>query len=132
MPLLSAAFALALSATSLTPARQPSARPAPAPRAGHYGCYFNNYPYGISRSSIQWIEIASPTTYREPRGAGSFAFDPADGRMHIKSGPLAGRIARSDHDGHGKPAITFSMDENKVNGKATIDISGTMCYLGAK
>lgn len=131
MPLL-AALVLALNTTSLVPMPAARAVTAPAPHVGHYGCWFNNYPYGLGRSSIQWIEITSATTYREPRGAGTFTFDAADGRMHMTSGPLAGRIAKSDHDGKGKPAITFSMDENKVNGKATIDISGTMCYLGAK
>jgi len=132
MPLLTAALVLTLSVPSLVPIPEARLAPAPAPQVGHYGCWFNNYPYGLGRSSIQWIEITSPTTYREPRGAGKFTFDAADGKLHMTSGPLAGRIAKSDHDGHGKPAITFALDENKVNGKVTIDISGTMCYLGAK
>lgn len=132
MTLLPTVFALLLNATSIVPMPGTVVATVPAPQVGHYGCWFNNYPYGMGRSSIQWIEITSATTYREPRGSGKFTFDAADGRIHMTSGPLAGRIAKSDHDGHGKPAVTFSMDENKVNGKATIDISGTMCYLGAK
>ena len=121
-----------------TPAAPPASAPATsaatpsAPVLGHYGCYFNNYPYGLWRSAIGYVEITSSSGYRDPIGKGRYRFDAASKTLHLVSGPLKDRVAHLALGPSGKPKITFERRDNDVGGKTTMDRSSTDCYLGQK
>lgn len=52
--------------------------------------------------------------------------------VHMTGGPLAGRVAHVPKGPNGRAALQFVRAENEVNGKPTIDVSSTSCYLGQK
>jgi hypothetical protein len=98
---------------------------------GHYGCYFDQFPHGIGRSSIQYVEVLPGNRYREPRGSGAYTPDRATATLRMTSGPLAGHVAHYRTGTNGKPALLFERGENDgAGGRPTIDVSATYCYFG--
>jgi hypothetical protein len=100
---------------------------------GHYGCYFNQFPRGTGRSSIQYVEVLAGGRYREPRGSGAYTPDRATATLRFSTGPLAGHVAHYQTGTNGKPALVFERAENNgAGGRPTIDVSTTYCYFGQK
>jgi hypothetical protein len=106
------------------PAEAPPAEGAPP--AGYYECYFHG-DYGLQNSSMVSMRIHSATTYEAMEERGRYRFDAADRKLHMETGPLAGRVAGL-RESSGKPAIVFVRKDNEVDGKPTLDISDTWCY----
>jgi hypothetical protein len=121
----------AAASTDAAPATQPNP-PANAPTtaqgaapAGYYECYFHG-DYGLQNSSMTSMRIHGPAEYEAMGERGRYA--EADGRLQMETGPLAGRVSEL-RESSGKPAIVFIRRDNEVDGRPTIDISDTWCYL---
>jgi|GEM_PF-4986238 len=100
---------------------------------GHYGCYFYFGAMGLSRSSIQYIEVVSPSRYRTPAGAGNLTYTPSTQTVRLTSGPLRGRVAHfiPTSGFTGQAAVAFLRAQNAgPGGRPTIDVGDTYCYIG--
>lgn len=103
-----------------------------APRPGSYGCYFDDGPRGLSRSSLGALSLGPGSTYSALGGGGRYAWSRARAQLRMTSGPLKGRVAVYRQRGSdGKPAVVFRRRANEVHGKPTLDISDTYCTFGA-
>lgn len=96
-------------------------------RTGHYGCYTTTT-MGLTRSSIDSIDIRPGSRYRAVGGGGRYRYSAGTAKLRIASGPLRRRVARFQPGA--RPTIIFRRAENERRGKPTIDVSDTYCYFG--
>lgn len=95
---------------------------------GHYGCYTTTT-MGLTRSSIQAIDIRPGNRYRALGGGGKFRYVRKTAALKIKSGPLKRRVAHFRPDKQ-PTTIIFLRRENQKRGRPLIDVSDTYCYRG--
>lgn len=95
---------------------------------GHYGCYTTTT-MGLTRSSLQWIEIRRGNRYRALGRSGRFRYRRATATLRMTSGPLKRRVAQFRPDRR-PTTIIFRRRSNEVRGKPRIDVSDTYCYRG--
>jgi hypothetical protein len=96
-------------------------------KGGHYGCYTTTT-LGLTRSSIQFVEIRSAKRYRALGDTGRYRYKRGKAKLAFKSGPLRHRVAR--YEPGREATLIFRRGENERRGKPTIDVSDTYCYRG--
>lgn len=108
---------------------------------GFYKCYFNDYPRGLTQSSIGNLRITSPSTYEEEvfangrsaKSGGTFSFTPMSrgdeyGKLTFHGGVLDGHWAYANRKANGDRAIIWPNDE----GEKLWDRGATWCYYDPK
>jgi hypothetical protein len=98
---------------------------------GHYGCYTTTT-LGLTRSSLQFIEIKGAHRYKALGRVGKFRYNRRTATLKMTSGPLKRRVARFRAEKKPKTIVFLRRANETKRGKPTIDVSDTYCYRGEK